>query len=43
MHARRGNNPVQTIENFRDLLEAAAERELGPGGVLDENGESAFD
>ena len=37
-----GNNPVQTIEHFSDLFEAAAERELGPGGILDENGQSAF-
>ena len=44
INARRGgNDPVQAVEDFRDLLKTSAERELGARGVLDENRESAFD
>jgi len=36
------NMPVQVLNDFRDLLEAAAQRELGPGGVFNQYGQSTF-
>src|SRR5208283_4499267 len=39
---RDGDDSPQPIQQFGDLLEAASQRKLRPGGVLDENCQPAF-
>src|ERR1035437_5342327 len=36
------NESAQAIQKFRNLFEAAAERELRSGGVLDQDGQTAL-
>ena len=37
-----GNQPAQTFQNFRHLLEAAPQRKLRAGRILDQNTQAAL-
>ena len=38
-----GNDAAQSLDHFRDLLEAAAQRKFRSRGIFDEDGQPAFD
>src|SRR4051812_37119496 len=40
--SRNWNYPLKPLKDFRDLLKAPPERELGSGGVLDQNRQSSL-